>query len=105
MAANKGRRNRMSAAVTLQDRLLSLIGEALETAKVARKHRKPLNGCNYYADKMAELRAAATNIFSKLSVKSVGDTSVLAELINRCSPRTCQLRNELKQRGNFDSRS
>jgi len=36
---------------------------------------------NYYADKMANLRAEATNAFRRLSAQSVGDTSALAELM------------------------
>lgn len=83
MAKKRRRKSKSSTCEAPQERLLSLIGEALETAKVARRHRKPLDGVNHYATKMANLRADATNLFSRLTSKSVGDTSAQAELMQR----------------------
>lgn len=61
--------------------MLSYIDKALDVAKTAKKHNKSLNGTSFYAVKMDDLRAEATNAFGKLSGKSVGDTSALAELM------------------------
>jgi hypothetical protein len=69
--------------VSPQQQLLSLIDDALGVAKTARRHRKALDGANFYAAKMANLRADATNSFSRLASKSVGDTSAQAELMQR----------------------
>lgn len=73
---------------------MRLIDEALDVAKTARKHRQPLNGLNFYANKMATLRADATNAYSRLSGKSIGETSALAELMQRvfsedAAPKDC----------------
>jgi hypothetical protein len=61
-------------------RLETLAQEALQLAKKARKHRQNLANDNYYGNKLAELRADATNIFRELSSQSVGDTTALAEI-------------------------
>ena len=50
-------------------------------SRIARRHHKSLSGLNFYANKMANMRAEATNEFARLSGKSVGDTSALAELM------------------------
>lgn len=63
--------------------LVDLITKALSVAKTARKHGQSLNGTNFYATKLANLRAEATNTFAKLLTRSVGDTSALAELMER----------------------
>lgn len=60
-----------------------MIADALDVARTARKHRQSLNGVNHYANKMAALRASATIAFGQLSGKSVGDTTALAELMQR----------------------
>jgi hypothetical protein len=60
-----------------------LIEAALATAKKARRHSKSLGGVNHYADKMANLRADATNAFRGLPLGSVGDTTALAELMQK----------------------
>jgi hypothetical protein len=59
----------------------ALLREALSVTRTARRHRKSLNGDNYYGNKLAQLRTEATNAFADLSEVSVGDTSALAELI------------------------
>jgi hypothetical protein len=66
-----------------QEQLVQLIDSACDVAKKARKHRKALSGNNFYADKMANLRADATNTFRLLSGSSVGDTSAMAELMEK----------------------
>lgn len=81
MAKKKRRRTKSSAPVPPQHQLMSLVDEAIATAKMGRRHRKPLDGANHYADKMASLRADATNVFSRVTSKSVGDTSAEAELM------------------------
>jgi hypothetical protein len=64
-----------------QELLSELIENALATAKTARKHGHSLSSVNYYADKMANLRADATNAFSAVPKRSVGDTTAVAELM------------------------
>lgn len=61
-------------------RLEALAQEALGLAKKARKHRQNLANDNFYGNKLAELRADATNTFRELSAQSIGDTTALAEL-------------------------
>ena len=58
-----------------------LAQEALAVGKKARRHNKSLRGDNYYGNKLAQLRADATNAFSDLSIRSPGDTAALAELV------------------------
>jgi len=70
-------------APTLQVVLIELIDKGIAVASTARKHNKSLAGDNFYANKMADLRADATNAFARLSTRSVGDTSTLAELIEK----------------------
>jgi hypothetical protein len=61
--------------------LEELAQTAWEVAKKAVKHRKSLSGDNFYGNKLAELRANATNAFAEMSANSLGDTSAIAELI------------------------
>ncbi len=69
--------------------LENLIDNGLATAKKAKKLHQNLSGINFYANKLVELRAEATNTFRELSVKTSGDVSALAELIDRLfSPDT-----------------
>src|SRR5260370_38213721 len=68
---------------TAQGRVAALVNEAVAVAKTAKRHSKPLAGSNFYADKMFSLRADATNAYSSLSTGSVGDTTALAELIEK----------------------
>ena len=72
-----------SANASPQTILSELVDSALATAKTAHKHNKSLNGVNHYADKMANLRAEATNAFGELPQGSVGDTTALTELMQR----------------------
>jgi len=70
-------------------RLERIIHDAIAVARKARKHRRNLEGDNFYANKLAALRADATNIFREFSSTSVGDASALAESLDGVfSPRT-----------------
>ena len=66
-----------STAAVLEE----LAQQALQLVKKARKHRQNLARDNFYGNKLAELRADATNAFQELSAQSIGDTTALAELI------------------------
>lgn len=61
--------------------LESLARAALDVAKKARRNKKNLAGDNFYGNKIAALRADATNAFRALAAASVGDSSALAELM------------------------
>jgi len=62
-------------------RLERIVQDAIGVAKKARKHRQNLEGENFYANKLAELRADATNLFREFASTSPGDVSTLAETI------------------------
>ena len=66
-----------SPAIAL-DRLAK---NAIAVAKKARKYYKGLGADNFYGNKLADLRADATNAFRELDSHSAGDASALAELI------------------------
>jgi hypothetical protein len=74
-------------AVTVQssnsasERIDQLARDAMGVVKKARKHHQNLSGDNYYANKLATLRADATNAFRSLSSPTVGESSAMAELI------------------------
>jgi len=59
----------------------TLAQRAIAIARKARRHRKSLSGDNFYGNKLAELRADATNAFRQLALRSAGDSSALAELV------------------------
>lgn len=65
---------------TASTELEGLARQALDIVKKARKHGNSLGGNNFYGNKLAELRADATNSFSQLTAQTAGDTSALAEL-------------------------
>ena len=58
-----------------------MVEQGLEVVRKARKFRRSLRGDNYYADKLADLRADATNCFRELSAGGVGDISTMAEMV------------------------
>lgn len=68
---------------SLQECFREMINDALGVAKTARRHGNSLNGVNFYANKMANLRADATTVFGRFPAKSVGDTTALAELMQK----------------------
>jgi len=61
--------------------LETLVQQAIQIAKKARKHNKNLAHDNFYGNKLAELRTDAANAFQELSSQPIGDTAALAELI------------------------
>lgn len=63
------------------ERLAKIIQEAVALAKKAKKNNKSLSGDNFYALKLASLRADATNVFNDLTGQSPGDVSAMAEMI------------------------
>ena len=77
------------AESTPADTLDALARQAVALAKTARKHRKNLNGDNFYGNKLVELRADAINAFRQLVTRSAGDSTALAELVEAVfSPTT-----------------
>ncbi len=63
------------------EKLEELACAALDVAKKAKRHRAGLGGDNFYANKLATLRADATNAFRSLSSASATDSSAIAKLI------------------------
>ena len=63
------------------ERLEDLSREALEVVKKARRNSKSLSGDNFYGNKLATLRADATNAFSQFGASSAGESSTVAELM------------------------
>jgi hypothetical protein len=72
---------RANAGLSASERLEQLAREAVVTTKKAKQHRKSLNGDNFYANKLATLRADATNAFRDLAPTTAGDSSAIAELL------------------------
>jgi hypothetical protein len=70
-----------AAPASASEQLDSLAKEAVQVAKKAKRNRKSLTGDNFYANKLATLRADATNAFKRLAPTSAGDTSAIAELM------------------------
>jgi len=58
-----------------------LVEKTIDVAKTARRHRAPLSGMNFYADKLAKLRTDAVVCFQQLNDPSVGDISAMAEMM------------------------
>jgi len=67
--------------LSTSENLERLAREAIDTAKKARRHRKSLSGDNFYGNKLATLRADATNALRQVSLPGAGDSSAIAELI------------------------
>ena len=87
MPSAHGNTHPLTPAGTLE----ALSTQAVALTKKARKHRKSLRGDNFYANKLAGLRADATNAYRQLTSQSAGDSSALAELVETCfSPETAQ---------------
>lgn len=63
------------------EELERIVQEALKLSKKAKRHNKSLSGDNFYAQKLAGLRADATNLFNDLTGQSAGDVSAMAEMI------------------------
>lgn len=71
----------MAKKLSASQRLEVLVNESWVLVKKARKHRKSLAGDNFYAEKLAAQRSAATNLYTEMSVYNVGDVAALAEMI------------------------
>ena len=65
---------------TPAEQLQTLIRDGVELARTARRNKKSLAGDNFYANRLVELHADATNAFRQLTNPSVADTLPLAEL-------------------------
>lgn len=76
----KGRRG-VAHDETPNAALEALAQEAVALSKTARRHHKSLRGDNFYGNKLAGLRADATNAYRELASQSAGDSSALAELV------------------------
>jgi hypothetical protein len=77
------RRRRLQPPASPTEQLEALVERAVELAKAARRNRKSLSGSNYYANKLVELRADATNLYRELAPLTLGDSSALGEMIER----------------------
>lgn len=66
-----------------QQLIIGYIAAALGCAKTAARHNQSLSGANFYANKMADLRADATIAFGNFSSGTVSDTSALGELMQK----------------------
>lgn len=69
------------SALSASERIEQLALEAVGVAKKAKRHNKSLGGDNFYANKLATLRADATNAFRALAPTTAGDSSAIAELL------------------------
>ena len=76
-------RKRSAAHDAPTDRFASFVRRANELAKTARRNHANLSGANYYADKLVQLRADATNTYRELTPLTPGDSSALGEMIER----------------------
>ncbi len=88
-------------ALSGSERLERLAKEAVLVAKKAKRNRNPLNGDNFYANKMATLRADATNAFRDLAPTSAGDSSAIAELMEAVFSPSSQGRERAKASQEF----
>ncbi len=67
--------------MSASERLERLAQEAIGVTKKAKRQKKSLKGGNFYANKLATLRADATNAYRDLAPTSAGDSSAIAELL------------------------
>ncbi|MCE5302782.1 MAG: DUF4145 domain-containing protein [Planctomycetaceae bacterium] len=78
-----GKRKRQTKTCDGPKALAALVQKALDVAKKAKRFRAGLQGDNFYANKLVELRVDATNIFRKLATDTAGDTATMAGLIDK----------------------
>jgi len=90
--ARPANRSQPSPSEALED----LARTALAVSKKARRHRKSLTGDNFYANKLATLRADATNALRTLPSSTAGDSSALAELMESVFAPTTDKRRRSK---------
>jgi hypothetical protein len=79
-------------SLSASERLERLAQEAIVVTKKAKRHKKSLGGDNFYANKLATLRADATNAFRDLAPTSAGDSSAIAELLETVFSPTANAR-------------
>ena len=77
------RHKKPSASESPKDALEGLVQRALALTKTAARNHVSVAGDNYYANKLVELRADATNTYRELTPVTAGDSSALAEMIER----------------------
>ncbi|HXV76527.1 MAG TPA: DUF4145 domain-containing protein [Candidatus Polarisedimenticolaceae bacterium] len=77
------RRKTTPLPATPTQKLEALVARAVDLAKTARRNHMSLAGSNYYANKLVELRADATNLYRELAPLTAGDSSALGELLER----------------------
>lgn len=77
------RKRRIRTPATPTEKLEELVNRAVNLARTARRNRLSLSGLNYYANKLVELRADATNIYRELTPLTPGDSSAMGEMIER----------------------
>jgi hypothetical protein len=68
-------------ALSASEVLEKLARASLDVARKARRNGKSLAGDNFYGNKLATLRADATNAFRGLAASSAGDSTAIAELL------------------------
>lgn len=71
----------MAKKLSASEQLEALVNESWSLAKKARRYRKSLSADNFYAEKLAASRSAATNLYKEMAVYNVGDVATLAEMI------------------------
>lgn len=72
-----------TAPLSPSDALTALIRPTLDLAKTARRQKKGLDGDNFYGNKLATLRAEATNLFRALVPPPGASVSSIATLIEQ----------------------
>lgn len=78
--------------LSVSDLLERLAIEAIVVTKKAKRNKKSLRGNNFYGNKLATLRADATNAFRDLAPTSAGDSSAIAELLEAVFSPTADAR-------------
>src|SRR5207248_9832176 len=78
---NKRAISSVQGSSSASEKIEQLARDAIDVTKKARRHHQNLSGDNFYANKLATLRADATNAFRSLSSATVGESSAIAELI------------------------
>lgn len=81
-----------SEPLSASDHLERLAREAIVVSKKAKRNNKSLAGDNFYGNKLATLRADATNAFRELAPTSAGDSSAIAELLEAAFSPTVDAR-------------
>jgi hypothetical protein len=78
-----------------QDRIATLVDQAVAVARTARRNSRSLSGNNYYANKLAELRTEATNASRELPDRGDQETAAFAQLVEVCFSASVSLEERL----------